>query len=201
MYIYGAGGHAKVILEILEDSGISVDALFADNASVGSHYGYMVYPTSQVKGPLIIGIGDNYTRYKIACSLKLNFSKAIHPSAIMSRRATIKDGTVVMQGAVIQSCSEIGKHCIVNSASSIDHECVIESFVHIAPHATLCGNVKVGEGSWIGAGATVLPGVTIGKWAIIGAGSVVRQNIPDMVVAAGNKCRIIRSSQENNPYK
>ena len=97
-----------------------------------------------------------------------------------------------MQGAVVQSCGCIGKHCIVNTGTSVDHECVIGDYVHISPHSTLCGNVHVGEGSWIGAGTTVLPGVKIGKWSVIGAGSVVAKDIPDGVLTVGNRCRILK---------
>ena len=95
-----------------------------------------------------------------------------------------------MQGSTIQSAAKIGKHCIVNTNASIDHECVIGDFVHISPQATLCGNVHVGTGSWIGASAVVIPGVKIGRWSVIGAGSVVVNDVPDGVVAYGNPCRI-----------
>jgi acetyltransferase EpsM len=64
----------------------------------------------------------------------------------------------------------------------------------VSPHATLCGNVSVGEGTWIGAGAIVIPGVKIGKNSIIGAGSVVVKDIPDGVVAYGNPCKVIREN-------
>lgn len=100
------------------------------------------------------------------------------------------------------SCKEVyckllqtGKHCIVNTGAAIDHECILEDYVHVSPHATLCGNVEVGEGSWIGAGAVINPGVKIGKWTIIGSGSVVCKDIPDGVTACGSPCRIIK----NNP--
>ena len=61
-----------------------------------------------------------------------------------------------------------------------------------SPHCTLCGNVQVGEGTWIGAGSTVIPGVKIGKWSVIGAGSVVVRDIPDGVLALGNRCEVIK---------
>ena len=84
-----------------------------------------------------------------------------------------------MQGTVVQSGATVGKHCILNTGASVDHECCIEDFVHISPQATLCGNVHIGEGAWIGASAVVIPGVKIGKWSIIGAGSVVVEDVPD----------------------
>ena len=86
----------------------------------------------------------------------------------------------------------MGKHCIINTGASVDHDCIVGDFVHISPHATLCGDVTVGEGSWIAAGATIIPGVKIGKWCIIGAGSCSNQNIPDYSLAAGNRCKVIK---------
>lgn len=193
MYLYGASGHAKVIIDILHANNQEIKALYDDNIKIKELLNYPVLGTTHIEGPLIISIGNNKIRKKIANSLNVEFVCTIHPSAIISPSASIDVGTVVMQGAIIQADSRIGKHCIINTGSSVDHECVLEDFVHISPHATLCGNVCVGEGTWIGAGATIIPGVKVGKWSVIGAGSVVTEDIPDYVVAVGNKCRIIKT--------
>lgn len=193
MYLYGASGHAKVIIDILRANNENVEALFDDNEAIHSLLGYPVLCSSEVRGPLIISIGSNSIRKKIAESLNVTFGKAFHPSAIISEESEISEGTVVMQGAIIQSDVRLGRHCIINTGASVDHECVIEDYVHISPHCTLYGNVSVGEGTWIGAGSTIIPGVKIGKWSVIGAGSVVTKDIPDNVLAAGNRCRIIKS--------
>lgn len=192
--LFGASGHAKVIKDIIEASGNQVGYLYDDSPHSMELHGAPVLKASEVKvtGPIIISIGSNSVRKTIANRYSIDYRKAIHPSSIISPCATIGIGTVVMQGAIIQSDVKIGKHCIINTGASIDHECEIGDFVHISPHATLCGNVHVGEGSWIGAGAIVIPGIKIGKWCTIGAGSVVTKDIPDNVVACGNPCRIIK---------
>lgn len=192
MFLYGASGHAKVIIDILRANNEVIDALFDDNEEIHSLLGYPVLPFAEVKGPLIISIGDNRVRKRIATRLSLDWGLAVHPSACISEYATLNLGTVVMQGAIIQSCVTIGKHCIINTGASVDHECLIGDYVHISPHSTLCGNVRIGEGTWIGAGTTILPGIKIGKWSIIGAGSVVAKDIPDNVLAVGNRCKIIK---------
>ena len=51
---------------------------------------------------------------------------------------------------------------------------------------------------WIGANAVICGGVTIGEGSVIGAGSVVTKDIPPMVVAAGNPCRVIREVREDD---
>lgn len=193
MFLYGASGHAKVIIDMLENRKIVVDGLFDDNETIHNLLGYPVYPVTEIKGPLIISIGNNRVRSRIAFSLYVEFGQISHPSAIISRRAGIGEGTVVMQGAVIQSCSTIGKHCIINTGASVDHDCMVRDFVHISPHSTLCGNVCIGEGSWVGAGSVILPGIKIGRWCVIGAGSVVTKDIPDYSLAVGNRCKIIKN--------
>ena len=99
---------------------------------------------------------------------------------------------MVMQGSVVQSCAHIGKHCIVNTGASVDHDCEVADFVHIAPHATVLGGVKIGEGSWIGAGAVVKQYVTIGRNCMIGAGAVVLENVPDGATVVGVPAKEIK---------
>lgn len=193
MFLYGAGGHAKVIMDIVHAEGGYIEALIDDDDSLKEVMGVKVINgrTDHIS-PLIISIGNNKVRKLIAEKVTAEFARAIHPSAIVSGSVRIGVGSVVMQGAIVQSCASIGRHCIINTGASVDHECQIGDYVHISPRCTLCGNVSVGEGSWIGAGSVVIPGVKIGKWSIIGAGSVVVRDIPDGVLAFGNPCKIIR---------
>ena len=76
----------------------------------------------------------------------------------------------------------------------MDHDCSLEDFVHICPHATLCGNVSVGEGTQIGAGATVIQGIKIGKWCMIGAGAVIIEDVPDYSVVVGVPGKVIKTT-------
>ena len=191
--LYGAGGHAKVIRDILEAQGWSVAGVVDDNPNLTEFMGKEVLHGVNDASPIIVSIGINGIRRKVVEKLApaTVFETAIHPSAIVSPHATIAEGTVVMQGAIVQSCVQVGKHSIINTGASVDHDCVLGDFVHVSPHATLCGNVSVGEGTWIGAGAVVIPGIRIGKNCIIGAGSVVVKDLPDGVKAYGNPCKIV----------
>lgn len=197
IYLYGAGGHAKVVLDILAACGVQVPAIVDGNPALDQLKGIPVVHEWADMSPLIIAIGGNAVRKKIAEELPASFGTAIHPSAVVSPCAEIGEGTVVMQNATVQADARIGRHCIVNTASSIDHECQFGDYVHVSPHATLCGNVRVGEGTWIGAGATVIQGVSIGRWSVVGAGTVVTHDIPDGVIAVGNKCHIIKHTNMN----
>ena len=190
--LFGASGHAKVIIDVIKSQGNSVGVLFDDAPRYSTIHGRPVYRADEadVCGPLIISTGSNKARRDIALRYNVPFASAVYPSAIVSGTAQIGPGTVVMQGAIVQTDAVIGKHCIINTGSSVDHECQIGDYVHISPHATLCGNVHVGEGSWIGAGAVVIPGIKIGKWCTIGAGSVVIRDVPDGSTAYGNPARV-----------
>lgn len=186
MILYGASGHAKVIIDILEANGEKIDFIVDDNPSLTELLGYEVRRNTGEYDEAIVSIGSCEIRKKVVDGLKVGkYSTAVHPSAVVSPRATIDEGSVVMQGAIVQSCTKIGKHCIVNTGASVDHDCEIGDFVHVAPHATVLGGVKVGEGSWIGAGSVIKQYITIGKNCMIGAGAVVLHDVPDEATVVG----------------
>lgn len=195
--LFGASGHAKVVMDIIEAQGDEVGTLYDDAPHCNDIHGHRVLQSNgnAASGPLIISIGSCKVRQLIANRYNVEYATALHPSASISQSATIGEGSVVMPGAIINSDASIGRHCIVNTKASVDHECRIDDFVHIAPGATLSGNVSVGECTWIGVGACIKQGIKIGKNCMIGAGSVVVKDIPDNVIAYGNPCCIIR---ENN---
>ncbi len=135
-----------------------------------------------------IAVGDNNIRRKIYESLisVTKPLKAIHPSAVMSASAIIKDGVFIAASAIINPLVQLGTGDICNTSCSIDHECIIGDFAHIGPVAVLCGNVSVGELSFVGAGSVVKQGISIGKNVTIGAGAVIVKNGPENSVRIGN---------------
>jgi sugar O-acyltransferase (sialic acid O-acetyltransferase NeuD family) len=195
MLIYGAGGHAKVILDYLQSLKIEVKGVFDDDINKKFLYQYPIqaYQADFLLDTLIIiAIGDNYLRKQIAQKIKHPAGQLIHPSAVVSKMSQLDEGTVVFARATIQTEAKIGKNVILNTACVLEHECQVADYGHIAPQAVICGNVKIGEGTLIGANATVLPNITIGKWCKIGAGAVVTQDIPDFVTAIGIPAKIIK---------
>lgn len=193
MLIIGASGHGKVIADIAKLQ--NYDVYFCDD-DVRIIEGEQVLLRSKVdfqSRNLVIGIGNNKIRSKIAFQYPGNkFLKLFHPSSVINKFSSIGDGTVVMPVAVINVGVKIGKHCIVNTGAIIEHDCVLDDFVHVSPNATLCGSVMIGRYSWIGAGATVIQGIKIGENVTIGAGSVVINNIPDNTIVVGNPAKIIK---------
>ncbi len=197
MIVYGASGHGKVIIEILESISAPHIAIWddADREPVWEYPVQRPLPAGElVNDQMIISIGINATRRKVAERLgsAVSFGTAVHADACISKRTSIGEGTVVMAGAVVNADTQIGRHCIINTCASIDHDCVLGDYVHISPNATLSGDVHVGEGTHIGAGATAIQGIRIGKWCTIGAGTVIIKDIPDYATAVGNPARIIK---------
>lgn len=201
MILYGASGHGKVILEILESMN-DTDIRVWDDADKPDMWQYPVEkpvaPGEPIPSKMVISIGVNATRKKVAdrFNATAEFGTAIHADAYISKRATVGEGTVVMAGARVNPDVRIGKHCIINTCASIDHDCVLEDYVHISPNATLSGNVTVGEGTHIGVGASVIQGIKIGKWCTIGAGAAVIRDIPDYATAVGCPAKVIKTKQQ-----
>lgn len=192
VYIFGASGHAKVIIEILKSHQRTIAGIFDDNPNVKKLWDYEVslLPVVKAEDCFIVAIGNNRIREKVVSRLGTTFSAAFHASANISPTVQLGEGTVVMAGASINADAKIGSHCIINTNASVDHDCVLGDFVHISPNVALCGNVQVGKGAHIGAGAVVLPGITIGEWAVVGAGAVVTKPVAPETVVAGNPARI-----------
>lgn len=195
--LIGAGGHAKVIIEILEEMGEEIIMINDNNTALSSLYEYSVttdMPTLDIQ--VIISVGSNKIRKRIAAGLGNAFATAIHPKANLSKRCSIGEGSVIMAGVTINSNTVIGKHCIINTNASVDHDCVIDNFVHIAPGSSIAGGVAIGEGTQIGVGSSIIPGISIGKWVTIGAGTVVLDDVPDYAVVVGVPGNIIKFNQE-----
>lgn len=202
MYLYGASGHGKVIKEILESQGKAVDGFVDDNPETRELTGVPVQHHTEGVDEVIVSIGINETRKSIAENMKCRFADAaVHKRAIVSDTATLGKGTVVMASAVVNAGAKVGRHCIINTGASVDHDCTLGDYVHIAPHATLCGLISVGEGTLIGAGASVVPCVKIGRWCVIGAGSAVIEDIPDYSVAVGVPARVISTNETTKNYE
>lgn len=198
MLIYGAGGHAKVIISAILAHEITINAIFDDDSSrkeiykiaTSGNYNPAIFPDDT----LIIAIGDNTIRKQISKYIKHQFGEIIHPSASVDKSVQIGQVTCILHHAVVQADSIIGQHVIINTSASIDHDCVIHDFVHIAPGVILAGSVSVGENTLIGIGSIVAPGLIIGKNCFIAPGSVVTINIPDGATVRGNPARIISRS-------
>lgn len=205
--IWGTGGHARVVADVVVCQATYTIAGFLDDLNpidrrlsfnsapvLGGREQLRNLAASNVKH-VIIGIGNCQSRLEIAEITRyhgLNLATVIHPQAIIAKDVYVGNGSLIVAGAIINSGAEIGSNVIVNTAASVDHDCRIEDGAHICPGVRLAGNVVVGQAAWIGIGAVVIEGVRIGARSVIGAGSVVLRDIPDNTVAYGVPARVAR---------
>lgn len=200
--IIGASGHGKVVADTAECCGWQVIEFFDDAwPQVSSIGGWPVIGrTDDLLGRVaeydgvLVAIGNNSVRQNKLQQLKsagAHLPVLVHPSAVVSRYASIGPGSVVFATVVVNAYAVIGEGAILNTGCSIDHDCVLGNYVHISPGARLAGAVSVGDGSWIGIGACVRQVITIGANVMIGAGAAVVCNISDNMSATGVPARAV----------
>ncbi len=206
--IYGAGGHGKVVIDILERMEQYEIVGTIDDAPTHSGHRFCGYPIlgsievlmeGGIREQLVVAIGDNKTREGLARKLEsvgLQFATAIHPSARIARGVKLESGTVVMANVAVNPGTVVGRHVILNTGATADHDCAIGDFTHLSPGVHLGGNVTVGPRAHVGIGASVIPGITIGEGSVIGAGAAVVSDIPSYVTATGVPARVMKRTEQ-----
>jgi len=205
--IYGAGGHARVVADIVRLCGRHEVVGFLDDvnrdrhgrpfegASILGGLDHLEALRSQDIRELFIAIGDCGDRLRLAeavCRAGFVCPTFVHPRAVVATSATLGEGTVVVAGGIVNPGACVGAQVIVNTAASVDHDCVVADGAHLACGARLAGSVHVGRGAWIGLGAVIREHVRVGAFSIVGAGAVVLDDVPDGVVVYGCPAKVIR---------
>lgn len=202
--IIGAGGHAKVLLGLLDALGTEIIGLTDTEASI---YGSKILGHSVLgddtmiqsfgcgRISLVNGVGS--TQPGLARREILNrfnalgyaFRSCVHPTAVVSPDAVLNEGVQIMASAVVQPGCMIGANTIINTRATVDHDCILGEHVHIAPGAVLGGCVTVADGAHIGTGAIVIEQIRIGEDAMIAAGACVIRDVAAGARVAGVPAR------------
>ena len=95
---------------------------------------------------------------------------------------------------------DVGDFVIVNLSCTIGHDVVLENYTSIMPACSPSGFIHAEEGSYIGAGAIILPNIRLGKWSTIGAGAVVTRNVPESATVVGVPAGYIGSIGDHLTY-
>lgn len=188
--ILGGGGHSSVLAEMCLNEGREILAVVSPEPALTRQIfqgirhitnDEEVLELSATDVELVNGVGGlpgSELRKQLASKfseLGYRFASIVSPSAIVSCTAKLGEGVQVFPGATINAGASVGKHSIINSCSLVEHDCIVESFVHIAPRASVCGGTVVRQGAHLGPGSVVGQGVDVGVNSIVGAGaSVVR---------------------------
>lgn len=200
LLIVGAGGHAKVIIDVARSAGWAPIALFDRHATgqvsdvpiVGNDSEVERYLKSGICKHLLVAIGNNQLRLNLSShfrSLGATTPMIAHSSAVLSPYSSIEGGTVILPGAIVNAGALVGKDVIINSNAVVEHDCILEFGCHIAPGTVLGGTCKVGSATLVGLGSSVRPGTVIGANAVVGAGSIVVRDVADGETVKGVPAR------------
>jgi sugar O-acyltransferase (sialic acid O-acetyltransferase NeuD family) len=209
--IVGAGGHGRVVLDILRTAGVCnpVGFIDADTARSGSQLDGLPVLGSinllpklrrqqDVRGA-IVAIGDNRVRASYAELVlqgNLELINAVHPSAIVSSTAKVGLNVVIAAGAIVSTDAHLADSAVVNTGAIVDHECRVGRAVHVSPGVVLAGRVHVEPGAFVGIGARVIPCIRIGAHATVGAGAVVIEDVPPHATVVGVPARVVKVRPE-----
>jgi UDP-perosamine 4-acetyltransferase len=198
--VVGAGGHARVSIEVLATSGHVVTGCLSRDGAASAVLGAPMLGCDdelerRIAGgqrDVFVGIGDNRDRLAVARRVLAaggTLVTAVSPHAIVSSSATVGPGTLLMPGAVVNAGTVLGTVVIVNTNASVDHDCTVADGVHVAPGVAIAGGVELGEGVLVGIGSCVIPGVRVGAGATVGAGSAVVRDVAAGVTVVGVPAR------------
>ena len=204
--IIGAGGHGKVVLDILHLANqvnpvgfIDADPALAGTMICGLPVLGAINMLPKLRGQkikaAIVAIGDNRIRPSYAKMVQeagLDLINAIHPAAFVSPTATLGKNVVIAAGAVVSTEAKIADSVIINTSATVDHECEIGPAAHICPGARIAGRVRIGAGAFIGTGAIIIPCLSIGEHTMIAAGAVVIRDIPPYAVVMGVPAKVVK---------
>lgn len=208
----GAGGHARAVVELFQMAGEHeiIGMLDPRRELWGTDLGGApvlggddLLAGLKDKGAqaVFLGVGtraettERIRLHQFARDLGFRFVSAIHPTAFVSRSASVGEGVTIMPGAIVNAAATLGDNVIVNTAAVVEHHCQVGDHVHLATGVKLAGGVSIGAGSFVGINAAILPGVRVGERAVIGAGAVVTRDVIDNAVAVGNPARVLRTIQ------
>lgn len=202
--IVGAGGHAKVIADILLQNGEYEIAGLIDKTAKEGFWGIPVlgdddylaelYRTEKIRYAFV-ALGNGKLREKISqhiLDIGYQLINAISHHAVLSPTCKVGLGVAVMPGAVINAEAEIGNGCIVNTNASVDHEVKVGEYSHIAPGCAISGCVQIGRHCLIGTGSRIIDKIRIGDYVTVGAGAAVIRDHMETGTVVGIPARKIK---------
>lgn len=203
--ILGAGGHSRVLMEILKTSQSTIIGITDPLLDKGTKANgikvlgndNVIYKYKSREIELVNGLGfinrdsKRNILYEEFREKNYVFKSIIHKSAIIADDVVLSEGVQVLAGAILQPGSAVKENSIINTGAIIEHDSKIGKCSHIASGAIILGDTIIGEKSFIGAGSVIKQGVKIGNDCIVGAGAVVTEDVKDGATVVGVPAREI----------
>lgn len=201
LIVIGGGGHARVVCDAwLEANGALLGFVDREHTRLSKDFPYLG-DDDWLQKELIrrsdfviaLGVGGAASlRSRIKGHFnadKSRWARIIHPSASVSRAASLAEGVQIMAGAVVQPGALLAPFSIVNSSATVEHDVSLGAFSHMAPGSVVCGGSTIEDNVHIGAGSVIREGVCVGAGSMIGMGAVVTSAVPVGSVLVGNPAR------------
>ncbi|MFC2065247.1 NeuD/PglB/VioB family sugar acetyltransferase [Chloroflexota bacterium] len=201
--IYGGGGHAKTVIELIKSTGkYEIIGIIDDNIPVGKKVlGVPILGTRLILNDLrkagvkkaansVGGVLDINIRTKITKILKeekFSLPNLLHSTAMIEKSVNLGSGLQVFAGAYIGSDVVLGNFSMVNTNAVVSHDCSIGAHSHISPGCLLAGEVQIGNSCLIGMGVTTAIGIRIGNRSRIGNGAIIYADVPENSIIKGGK--------------
>ena len=155
LIILGSGGYGHTVKDVAMQ--IGYDCLFLDDSipecSLSTFVAYIDFQTE-----FIPAFGNNSFRMQWIEKLLMSGAKIatlIHPTAYISPKAIIEEGTVILPKALVNTDVTIHRGCVINLGAIIDHGCIIEEGCHICLGAIVKGENRIKRLTKIEAGEVI----------------------------------------------
>lgn len=200
--VYGVGGFGREVVTLIEDINkvkptYNIVGFFDDRRDRGKMVnGYPVLGTIRKLNfwktdlAVVVAVGKPVTRREIVEKIinpKVFYPTLIHPTVWIGDDEFVKigKGCIICAGNMITTNIKIGDFVILNLGCTVGHDTVIKDYAAFMPSVNISGEVKVGEGVYVGTGAKIINQIEIGNYTTVGAGAVVTKALPSHCTAVG----------------
>lgn len=206
LVLIGAGGHAKSVVDVIEqsdnyniigytDESRKSGAFWGNYPYLGDDQSCLALIGKDVLFMVTVGMIKNLT---IRASLFYNFqahgarfATVYSCLAYISKYASIGEGSVIMHQALVNTGVKIGVNCIINTKAVVEHDSIVGNHTHISTGAIVNADCEIGHNVFISSNVAINRGVRIGHNTIVGSGAVVTKDIPSNAVAYGVPAQIV----------
>lgn len=202
--IIGSGGLGKEVLPLVRtiSGGCSIVFVDDDPDRIGREmFGVPVLGSAAMEDrDMVVAVAAPDTRRRIVERFPHHQARSLFaPSLVREPGTSIGEGAVFSHFTLVSTDAVIGRHFHCNYHAIVAHDCEIGDFVTLAPRATICGNVRIENGVYIGAGAVIRQGVpgnplVIGAGAVVGMGAVVTRHVSAGTTVVGNPAKTMQRS-------